>query len=101
MSFTESDITVAGDETVGLISNTATREALFRDIKWTAEMDDVWKEILVDSPKLAWQYVGTEHGMMRTYPGYEHSSNIAGMYNDYDPRYRPWFLAAEAGPRTW
>ena len=36
---------------------------------------------------------------MRTFPGREWDTNFAGFYNDYDPRLRPWYIAATSGPK--
>ena len=33
------------------------------------------------------------------YPGREWKTNFAGFYNDYDPRTRPWYIAATGGPK--
>ena len=33
------------------------------------------------------------------YPGREWGTNFAGFYNDYDPRVRPWYIAATSGPK--
>ena len=33
------------------------------------------------------------------YPGREWDTNFAGFYNDYDPRTRPWYIAATSGPK--
>ena len=46
-----------------------------------------------------WQYFGSTAGIVRIYPGREWSTNFAGFYNDYDPRVRPWYIAATSGPK--
>ena len=46
-----------------------------------------------------WQYFGSTTGTVRIYPGREWSTNFAGFYNDYDPRVRPWYIAATSGPK--
>ena len=46
-----------------------------------------------------WQYFGSTTGIVRIYPGREWSTNFAGFYNDYDPRVRPWYIAATSGPK--
>jgi len=33
------------------------------------------------------------------FPGREWDTNFAGFYNDYDPRVRPWYIAATSGPK--
>ena len=33
------------------------------------------------------------------YPGREWQTNFAGFYADYDPRVRPWYIAATSGPK--
>ncbi len=46
-----------------------------------------------------WQYFGSMAGLSRLYPGREWDTNFAGFYNDYDPRLRPWYIAATSGPK--
>ena len=46
-----------------------------------------------------WQYFGSNAGLVRTFPGREWDTNFAGFYNDYDPRLRPWYIAATSGPK--
>ena len=46
-----------------------------------------------------WQYFGSTAGIARIFPGREWSTNFAGFYNDYDPRVRPWYIAATSGPK--
>ena len=46
-----------------------------------------------------WQYFGSEEGLVRLYPGREWDTNFVGFYNDYDPRVRPWYIAATSGPK--
>ena len=46
-----------------------------------------------------WQYFGSTAGLVRVFPGREWDTNFAGFYNDYDPRLRPWYIAATSGPK--
>lgn len=46
-----------------------------------------------------WQYFGSTAGVFRLFPGSEWDTNFAGFYNDYDPRLRPWYIAATSGPK--
>lgn len=46
-----------------------------------------------------WQYYGSTAGVFRLFPGREWDTNFAGFYNDYDPRLRPWYIAATSGPK--
>jgi len=56
-------------------------------------MDDFFKQSLDSFPGVHWQYVGTYNGLHRTYPGHE-------LKCDYDPRYRPWYVAAASGAKN-
>eukprot|EP00117_Sycon_ciliatum_P009972 scpid19042/ scgid12050/ VWFA and cache domain-containing protein 1 len=47
------------------------------------------KANLVDVPELKFQYYGSEEGYATIYPGFNASS-----CSSYDPRYRPWYVAA-------
>ncbi|XP_052254694.1 voltage-dependent calcium channel subunit alpha-2/delta-2-like isoform X2 [Dreissena polymorpha] len=66
---------------------------------FTAKLDELFKENQKIDPTLRWQYFGSTTGMVRLYPGREWSTNFAGFYNDYDPRVRPWYIAATSGPK--
>ncbi|CAI9736897.1 Hypothetical predicted protein [Octopus vulgaris] len=68
-------------------------------ISFTARLDDVFKQNMDDDPLLRWQYFGSVHGPIRIFPGREWGINFAGFYNDYDPRTRPWYIAATSGPK--
>ncbi|KAK2155924.1 hypothetical protein LSH36_227g06072 [Paralvinella palmiformis] len=52
-----------------------------------------------DGAEAKWQYFGSTAGLSRLYPGREWDTNFAGFYNDYDPRIRPWYIAATSGPK--
>ena len=36
---------------------------------------------------------------MRAYPGRPWQRNVIGMREDFDPRFRPWFVGATSGPK--
>ena len=46
-----------------------------------------------------WQYFGSNDGLYRMFPGREWQTNFAGFYENYDPRVRPWYIAATSGPK--
>ncbi|XP_069125986.1 LOW QUALITY PROTEIN: voltage-dependent calcium channel subunit alpha-2/delta-2-like [Argopecten irradians] len=68
-------------------------------IHYTAALDEVFKQNRAEDETLRWQYFGSSVGIVRIYPGREWSTNFAGFYNDYDPRVRPWYIAATSGPK--
>lgn len=47
---------------------------------------------------LMWTYFGDIYGQMRIYPGYARERDSTGC-KAYDPRIRPWYLAASSGPK--
>ena len=47
---------------------------------------------------LMWTYFGDIYGQSRFYPGYMRERTPSGC-NPYDPRIRPWYLAATSGPK--
>ncbi len=47
---------------------------------------------------LAWQYLGTRHGVYRFFPGNVWGQN-GGFCSEYDPRKRPWYVAAASGAK--
>ncbi|XP_033124937.1 voltage-dependent calcium channel subunit alpha-2/delta-1-like [Anneissia japonica] len=62
-------------------------------------LNKVFTENSKKDPLLRWQYFGSSEGMVWTFPGREWDTNFAGFYNDYDPRVRPWYIAATSGPK--
>lgn len=46
-----------------------------------------------------WQYFGSATGVYRTFPGHYWPSNFIGFPEDYDPRVRPWYIAAASGAK--
>lgn len=68
-------------------------------IAWSAELDDLFKDIYRGDPAIKWQYFASASGVHRKYPGVEWPTNHIGFYEDYDPRTRPWYLSATSGPK--
>ena len=65
---------------------------------WTRNMDTRFRQELagsLESTTLRWQYIGTPNGFYRIYPGSAQES-----CNSYDPRVRPWYVAATSGPKN-
>eukprot|EP00752_Nemacystus_decipiens_P003123 g2892.t1 len=48
-----------------------------------------------DSASSVFTYFGSWTGVMRIFPG----ANYGGECGDYDPRVRPWYVAASSGPK--
>lgn len=63
-------------------------------------LTDVFKQY--SSELDAWMYVGTTTGVYHSYPGKvrERSGGITAECSAYDPRLRPWYVAAASGPKT-
>ncbi|KAK3727819.1 hypothetical protein QZH41_008237 [Actinostola sp. cb2023] len=66
---------------------------------WSAALDEIFKKNLKDDPELRWQNFGSVEGVLRQYPSSEWQTNFAGFHIDYDPRMRPWYIAATSGPK--
>jgi Mg-chelatase subunit ChlD len=64
------------------------------------DLTEVEKNNLLEDPDLKWQYYGTEEGMFGIYPSQPQlDSEGHPSCNDYDPRFRPWYVAAAALPK--
>lgn len=83
------------------ISDQAPREHrdIIDTVAWSAGLDKVFKQNLGNDTDLRWQYFGSNNGLYRMYPGREWQTNFAGFYENYDPRVRPWYIAATSGPK--
>ncbi|XP_071499643.1 voltage-dependent calcium channel subunit alpha-2/delta-3-like [Diadema antillarum] len=74
-------------------------QGVIKTTYFTTGLDEAFKENVADDPKLRWQYFGSVEGLVRLFPGREWDTNFVGFYNDYDPRVRPWYIAATSGPK--
>ena len=66
------------------------------EICWTRELDPYFRlelEADRDPDTLRWQYIGTPTGLFRLFPG-----DVDVTCSGYDPRVRPWYVAATNGP---
>ncbi|XP_055337095.1 voltage-dependent calcium channel subunit alpha-2/delta-3-like [Paramacrobiotus metropolitanus] len=74
-------------------------EEIIDAVYYSVELDGVFRQNRKSDQFIRWQYFGTNVGLIRLYPGREWDTNFAGFYNDYDPRIRPWYIAATSGPK--
>ncbi|XP_060584904.1 voltage-dependent calcium channel subunit alpha-2/delta-3-like [Ruditapes philippinarum] len=92
---------VSWDQSTVKIADEVPRDDIstINTVHFTAKLDALFKENHEIDPTLRWQYFGSTAGIVRIFPGREWSTNFAGFYNDYDPRVRPWYIAATSGPK--
>jgi len=72
-------------------------------------IDDVFANATDEFGVRAWTYVATTNGVMRAWPGHamERGEDVPagegeeglGNCQSYDPRLRPWYVAATSGPK--
>ncbi|KAL8570692.1 hypothetical protein ACOMHN_039127 [Nucella lapillus] len=74
-------------------------QSVINTVHFTKGLEKTFIENAETDALLRWQYFGSTTGVTRLYPGREWSTNFAGFYNDYDPRVRPWYIAATSGPK--
>ncbi|CAD5216455.1 unnamed protein product [Bursaphelenchus xylophilus] len=77
-------------------------ETVIRDFEWTGkeEIERVLQENLNGDPTIQRQYIGTYSGLTRVYPSFRWESEPSLVTIDlFDPRFRPWFVAAESAPK--
>eukprot|EP00056_Hartaetosiga_gracilis_P006933 m.102438 g.102438 ORF g.102438 m.102438 type:complete len:493 (+) comp12592_c1_seq5:107-1585(+) len=69
-----------------------------QEICWTKVLDETFIDIngIIDDPSQTtkWMYFGTSTGLFRIFPGL-----VQGTCQSYDPRVRPWYVAATSGPK--
>lgn len=68
-------------------------------IAFSAGVDTTFQSNYANDPSIRWQYFGSETGIHRTFPGKQWPRNFMGFPKDYDPRFRPWYIAATSGPK--
>lgn len=62
---------------------------------WSQKLDDKFPDIYTSEKDSAkWSYIGLPSGGFRIYPGVSQKECY-----DYDPRIRPWYVAATSGPK--
>eukprot|EP00028_Trichosphaerium_sp_Am-I-7-wt_P007585 CAMPEP_0168534572 /NCGR_PEP_ID=MMETSP0405-20121227/18023_1 /TAXON_ID=498012 /ORGANISM="Trichosphaerium sp, Strain Am-I-7 wt" /LENGTH=1106 /DNA_ID=CAMNT_0008561391 /DNA_START=25 /DNA_END=3345 /DNA_ORIENTATION=- len=85
------------------IASTVTLGEVEDAIHWSDSLNDIFVENLQNDDSLKWQYFGSVVGLHRTYPGKEWSHKVVNqnkVYNNYDPRFRPWFVEASSGAKN-
>ncbi|XP_064627789.1 voltage-dependent calcium channel subunit alpha-2/delta-2-like [Lineus longissimus] len=73
--------------------------SVIKTVMLTSKLDQLFQENAKLDPDLRWQYFGSSNGVHRQFPGREWQSNFIGFREDFDPRLRPWYIAATSGPK--
>ncbi|XP_065176814.1 voltage-dependent calcium channel subunit alpha-2/delta-3-like isoform X1 [Sycon ciliatum] len=83
------------------IPSSVNRDAVdvYDTVEWSAGIDPMLRQTM-KFRNARWAYFGAETGVYRSFPAVEWESNFAGFRTDYDPRVRPWYLAATSGPKA-
>ncbi|XP_057293419.1 voltage-dependent calcium channel subunit alpha-2/delta-3-like [Hydractinia symbiolongicarpus] len=69
---------------------------ILNDAKWSEGLDSVFLKNLEKEPSLLWQYVGTNNGIFRSFPG---SRQEDVVLDKYDCRRRLWYSQAINSPK--
>ena len=90
LNFKVSNIRTATEEMNAVIS---TEEC------WTRDLDEMFRnnyeyDSVHTQQSLRWQYIATTSGFFRLFPG-----QVIVDCHAYDPRIRPWYVAATSGPK--
>ncbi|EDV25350.1 uncharacterized protein TRIADDRAFT_55341 [Trichoplax adhaerens] len=72
---------------------------IIETVAWTSEINKQYIANLKKDNYLKWQYFGSKFGLSYTFPGRPWTTNFVGFTKDYDPRLRPWYIAATSGPK--
>lgn len=56
-------------------------------------LEESFKQIKKDHPEVVWQYFGSYNGIFRNFPGID-------QCDKYDPRTRPWYVAAATNAKN-
>ncbi|KAJ8670395.1 hypothetical protein QAD02_001654 [Eretmocerus hayati] len=70
-------------------------------IRWSEELDVIFKRNYKDDPSLSWQYFGSSSGFMRQYPAINWKPNGSNTHDPdlYDCRTRSWYIEAATSPK--
>ncbi|EGD73941.1 hypothetical protein PTSG_05636 [Salpingoeca rosetta] len=99
--FYKTNVSFAQSGTKVAIDEPQPSQAVDSDIAWTAGLDGdgVFTRNMQNDSDIRWQYVGTERGVFRQFPARLWDTNFIGFPLDFDPRFRPWYLATLSGPK--
>ncbi|VVC36695.1 Hypothetical protein CINCED_3A011455 [Cinara cedri] len=70
---------------------------VIKAIKWSENLDAIFKTNYESDPRLSWQYFGSTTGFMRQYPAVQWKTKTVSDL--YDCRMRPWYVEAAASPK--
>lgn len=101
--FTTSVATVAPDKNTFMPTEESDR--VKDDVCTTLQLESYMKNVTESSTQYwqtynvlpPWIYYGTDEGVFRMYPG--SPGTCPNGRNNYDPRVRPWYVAASSGPK--
>lgn len=84
---------------VRFAAETSSSPAILDDICTWKALDTSFVDNNQTHSSLRWQYLGSQTGVFRQYPG--HTWDLTGgACSAYDPRIRPWYIAASSGPKN-
>lgn len=65
-------------------------------IKWSENLDNIFKDNYQQDPTLSWQYFGSSTGFMRQFPAMIWKQEPVDLF---DCRTRSWFIEAASSPK--
>nr|XP_034305239.1 voltage-dependent calcium channel subunit alpha-2/delta-2 isoform X4 [Crassostrea gigas] len=66
-------------------------------LKWSHELDKVFRENYEEDKEILWQYFGSQTGFMRSFPASKWRQT--GEVDLYDVRRRPWYTQGSSSPK--
>ncbi|XP_018330048.1 voltage-dependent calcium channel subunit alpha-2/delta-3-like isoform X2 [Agrilus planipennis] len=69
---------------------------VIKGIKWSEELDQIFRSNYKNDPNLSWQYFGSSTGFMRFFPAMNWSQEPVDLY---DCRTRAWYIQAASSPK--
>ncbi|KAK6642464.1 hypothetical protein RUM43_003966 [Polyplax serrata] len=69
---------------------------VLKAIKWSENLNDIFKNNYQIDPSLSWQYFGSSTGFMRQFPAIQWKQEPVDLY---DCRTRSWFIEAATSPK--
>jgi len=91
VDYNKTRITFASDP---LLKSLTVRTEIYGEIKWTSGLAPAFNAESNSNAGASWQYIGLPTGMARLFP-----ATLQETCYSYDPRLRPWYVAATSGPK--
>ncbi|CAK9291216.1 unnamed protein product [Gordionus sp. m RMFG-2023] len=77
-----------------------TNKKVIQTVWWSSNLEKVFHDNFRRDHDIRYQYFGSTTGMFRSFPVRSFGTGSKDLGHDYDPRVRPWYIAAITKPKN-